>query len=303
VESAAHLRRQIELAEELGSVTGTMKSLAAVTIHQYEHSLHAVHEYVRAVELGVQIVLRGRTDLVDQLAAAPPGAPVRVLVLGSERGLCGPINRVIAAEARAVVDAVGAGADDGPVAVDVVASGARLAVELEAVGLAPLAVFPGPGSAAGIADLVEELLVHLDEWRAGVGPGRVVVVHPRTHPGGRQYDPVATPLLPLHHERLRELALRPWPTNQLPTWHGDRGAVLAALARQLVLVDLHRAHAETQVCVHRARLTAMQGAEDAITERLEQLSTRFHRQRQARITEELLDVVAGYESVGGPDRR
>lgn len=299
MDSAAHLRRQIELAEELGSVTGTMKSLAAVTIHQYEHALHAVHEYVRAVELGLQIVLRGRTDLVDRLTAAPDDAPVRLLVLGSERGLCGPINRVIAAAASAEVDDLRAA---GPGTVDVVASGTRLAAELEAVGLAPVEVFTGPASAAGIGDLVEELLVHLDDWRAGVGTGRVVVVHPRTRPGGRQYDPVGAPLLPLDRARLVDLATRPWPTNQLPTWHGAHGAVVAALARQLVLVDLHRAHAETQVCVHRARLAAMQGAEDAITERLGVLSTRFHRQRQARITEELLDVVSGYESVGGPHR-
>ncbi|HSL60019.1 MAG TPA: F0F1 ATP synthase subunit gamma [Acidimicrobiales bacterium] len=297
MESATHLRRQIELAEELGSVTGTMKSLAAVTIHQYEHSLHSLHEYVRAVELGLQIVLRGHADLVDQLTAAPPDAPVRVLVLGSERGLCGPINRVIAAEARAHVDALATGP------VDVVVSGTRLGAEVEAVGLAPVAVFPGPVSAAGITDLVEDLLVHLDAWRAGVGAGRVVVVHPRTRLGGRQYAPVASPLLPLGRDRLTQLAVSRWPTNQLPAWHGDRGVVVAALARQLVLVDLHRAQAETQVCVHRARLAAMQGAEDAIAERLEQLSTRYHRQRQARITEELLDVIAGYESVGGPDRR
>ena len=39
----------------------------------------------------------------------------------------------------------------------------------------------------------------------------------------------------------------------------------------------------------------MQNAEKNIGERLEELDVQFHRQRQMTITEELLDIVAGFE--------
>ena len=40
------------------------------------------------------------------------------------------------------------------------------------------------------------------------------------------------------------------------------------------------------------RLAAMQGAERNIEQRLEELHTQFHQQRQMTITEELLDIVS-----------
>jgi F-type H+-transporting ATPase subunit gamma len=306
VETTAALRRRIELTEDLRSVTGTMKSLAAVTLHQYERSVHAVHEYVRTVELGLQVVLRARPDLLPGPPApgGPPGGAgtaTLVVVFGSGRGLCGPLNRHVARAARAAVDALGDPSAGPPgEACTVVASGTRLAMELEAVGLAPGQVLPVPASAEGIGPRVEELLLLLDRWRPPGEPGRVLMVQPRPRTGGRQYEPEVVPLLPLDPGRLATLAGAPWPTRALPDWRGDVRQVLGALTRQLVFVDLHRALAETQMCVNRARLAAMQGAEENIGERLEKLSAQFHRQRQAAITGELFDVIAGFEAAGGP---
>jgi len=298
VDTTAVLRRRIELAEELRSVTGTMKSLAAVTVHQYERSVHALHEYSRTVELGLQVLLRARPELLPQ---PPPVTDPSLLlvVFGSARGLCGPLNRHVARRARTFVDEEARVAHTEPCAV--IASGTRAAMELEDVELRAGQVVETPGSAEGIGSLVQDLLVLIDQWRSEVGGGRVVLVHPRPQSGRQQYAPVVVPLLPLDPERLRELADAAWPTRILPTWRDDWLSVFAALTRQVLFVDLHRAHAETQVCVHRARLAAMQGAEENIDERLEQLSMRYHRQRQAAITDELLDVVSGFEAAGGTE--
>ena len=46
-----------------------------------------------------------------------------------------------------------------------------------------------------------------------------------------------------------------------------------------------------------SRLTAMQKAEENIEERLDNLNAQFNRQRQNAITEELLDIVAGFEAL------
>ena len=73
--------------------------------------------------------------------------------------------------------------------------------------------------------------------------------------------------------------------------------MLRALTRALLAVDLHRALAETAVAVHGSRLAAMQAAERAIDERIEDLQRAHHRVRQAQITEELHDVVAGFETI------
>lgn len=301
LETTARLRRRIELAEELHSVTGTMKSLAAVTLHQYERSLHPLREYVRTAELGLQILLRSRPETLAADEPSTPQLPALVIVFGSARGLCGPLNRHVARRARQLVDDLPT-IDDSTPDPTIVASGERIVGELEAVGLRPEQVIEAPASVEGITTLVEDLLVRIDDWRrTTTGPTRVVLVHPRHEPGTTRYSEVAVPLLPLDRARMRELAAAPWPTNVLPTWRGDWQRTFAAISRELVFVDLHRAVAETQVCVERARLIAMQGAEDNISKRLDELWTRLHRQRQAAITGELLDVISGYEAAGGAE--
>lgn len=48
-----------------------------------------------------------------------------------------------------------------------------------------------------------------------------------------------------------------------------------------------------------ARIAAMQAAEKNIEERLDELNGAFNKKRQSAITEELLDVVTGFEALGG----
>ncbi len=51
-----------------------------------------------------------------------------------------------------------------------------------------------------------------------------------------------------------------------------------------------------------SRLAAMQNAEKNIEDHLEEIFAAFHRQRQMTITEELLDIVSGYEALEADTR-
>jgi F-type H+-transporting ATPase subunit gamma len=66
--------------------------------------------------------------------------------------------------------------------------------------------------------------------------------------------------------------------------------------RQHYFVVLFRACAESLAAEHGSRLAAMQAAEKNVDERLEEVTGRFRRVRQERITSELLDVVSGFEA-------
>lgn len=52
-----------------------------------------------------------------------------------------------------------------------------------------------------------------------------------------------------------------------------------------------------------SRLNAMQRAERNIEERLDEMRGRFHQLRQQSITEELLDIVSGFEALGLNQKR
>ena len=81
----------------------------------------------------------------------------------------------------------------------------------------------------------------------------------------------------------------------------DTEALFAALVRQHLFMGLFHTGAESAASEHATRLAAMQAAERNIEDHLTEMNTAFRRLRQASITEELLDVVAGFEALSTAD--
>ena len=71
--------------------------------------------------------------------------------------------------------------------------------------------------------------------------------------------------------------------------------IFRSMIGEYLFVSVYRAFANSLASENASRLAAMQNAEKNIEERLEELDVQFHRQRQMTITEELLDIVAGFE--------
>jgi F-type H+-transporting ATPase subunit gamma len=106
--------------------------------------------------------------------------------------------------------------------------------------------------------------------------------------------------MPLGRDWLTSLCRQPWPTNLLPTFTIDWPELVSSLIRQHLFASFSRALAESLSAENAARLAAMQAAEKNIEERSDELTARYHRRRQNAITEELLDVTAGFEVLQGP---
>lgn len=285
METREQLQRKIAVAGDLRMVVGTMKGIAAVTIRQFEEALAALEDYRVTVELGLQVALgAGRGGLPVLTERTGPA----LVVFGSDHGLCGSLNRVVIDEAQQQVGLLPPDTEHWVIAV-----GERLADELGAAGLVPAHRYRAPASAGAITELVQDLLIVIEGWAA---QGRwVLLVTPRPTATATAYAPITHQLLPLDPDRMAALASRPWTSRRLPVVVGDPREALRSLTRSLIAVDLHRAVAETAVAVHRSRLAAMQAAERNIDERLEELHRSYHQVRQAGITEELLDVVSGFE--------
>ena len=72
----------------------TMKTLAAVSIRQYDKAVTSLRQYDRTVEMGLQIVMRGHQEQNNQPRPAP-GRRLGAIVFGSELGMCGQFNEVV----------------------------------------------------------------------------------------------------------------------------------------------------------------------------------------------------------------
>tara|TARA_A100000171_G_scaffold50967_1_gene63767 strand:+ start:27 stop:362 length:336 start_codon:yes stop_codon:yes gene_type:complete len=104
-------------------------------------------------------------------------------------------------------------------------------------------------------------------------------------------------LLPIDLAWLRQLSVRRWESPCLPTFGGEREELFSLLMRQSLYVSLYQACAESLASENASRIAAMQAAEKNIEETLDELNTAFKTRRQTAITEELLDVVVGFEAL------
>jgi len=290
METIESLRRRISSAEDLHGVVKTMKALAAVSIRQYERAVESLVEYARAVEMGFQILLQDTT-----------GGPVPLpqdgddgfgaIVFGSDQGLVGQFNDVIANHAVNEVNRLQVGHDR----CQWMAVGQRVLSRLEEAGLSAREWFPVPGSTAAITPAVQDMVLKLEAWQSQ-GITRIVLFHNKPR-SGASYDPDSVFLLPVDPAWFDDLAQRPWPCRSLPQYGMDSTQLFSCLIREYLFIALFRAFAESLASENASRLAAMQVAERNIEERIDALNGQFHQLRQSSIDAELFDLIAGFEAL------
>jgi F-type H+-transporting ATPase subunit gamma len=289
-DTAASLRRQIDSATDLQAVVRTMKAMAASSVGQYESAVRALDDYYGAVQLALAASFRqpGVRLGAEPRARTRSGVNVSV-VFGSDQGLVGPFNDVMA---QYVVDALG-GVEG---AHTVWAVGERMAARLEQTALTLDQRFTLPSSIDAITPLVEQIVVALVAVRERGDLEQVFLFHHRPH-AGAGYAPSRQRLLPLDAAWQRSLADTPWPTRNLPEVMHAGESTLRAFVAEFLFVSLYQSCAESLASENASRLAAMQRAEKNIEEMLEDLNRTFHRMRQSGIDEELFDLIAGYEAM------
>ena len=285
------LKHKITTADDLKSIVKTMKSLAAVSIHQYEKAVESLSEYDRTLELGWQILLqRHSLGLLKELSRPPE--KIGVVVFGSDWGMCGQFNERIAEYTQKYFTALAI--KDGNVAM--VNVGGKIGDRLKAIGYDCEAGFNLPSSVTGIAGVIQELVLTLEAWRKQQRVNQIIIIYNRII-SGTVYRPTRQQIFPLNSKWLQDLKHQKWTSASLPTFTMNEDKLAAALFRQYFFVSLYRACAESLKSENTSRLAAMQMAEKNITERLGELNMEFNQQRQTSITEELLDIVAGFEAL------
>jgi F-type H+-transporting ATPase subunit gamma len=288
------LKKKIQSTEDLQSLVKTMKALAAVNIRQHERAVESLKDYNKAVEMGLQIVLRNRPDLPIRSRRAPKDR-LGAIIFGSDQGMCGPLNDQVVSYAIRTMDEFGIQESI------LLAVGERVKGRLEDSGHQVADDFSVPSSVTGITPYVQDLLVKIDQWQSEKEINQVFLFY-SLHQTGASYRPHHVHLLPVDEEWLKRLTANPWPTRILPDYTLDWDSFFSALIREYLFTSLFRAFAESLASENASRLASMQAAEKNIEEQLSELKKQFHQRRQMAITEELLDIVSGFEALTSKKR-
>ncbi|MCB9106133.1 MAG: F0F1 ATP synthase subunit gamma [Anaerolineales bacterium] len=283
------LKRKMAIAEELHSIVRTMKVLAAVSIRQYEQAVKSLADYSETIELGLQIVLQHGLEPRPAIKPAA-GRRVGLVIFGSDQGMCGRFNEQIAA--YTLQHLTEAGSPDALI----LGVGQRVIGYLEQAERPIADYFAVPGTMAAITPLVQTMLIKIEGWREQQGVEQIALFYNKPV-SNAAYEPHREQFWPVDPAWLEALKAKPWPSRVRPTYRMAEEALFAALIRQQLFVSLYRACLESLAGENAARLMSMQAAERNLDERLQQLKVRYNHQRQSAITEELLDIVAGFEAL------
>lgn len=290
------MRRRIESAEDLYAVVRVMKALASASVRQYETAVASLAEYHRTIEAGLQIVLHNRPEALQSEQAE--SRHWGVIVFGSDQGMCGAFNEHAANFALEQLDRLAGSREDRSILV----VGSRVAGRLEDAGYTIAERFRMPSTVSGITSAVSNVLLKIEELRFHNGIDRFLLVHHRPTPPAGSW-PGKLQLLPIDRAWLAELAQRDWVSRSLPTFTMDWRRLFSSLIRQHLFVALYRAFAESLASENANRLASMHAAEKNIQNHLSRLTVEYQQGRQQAITEELLDIVAGFETLTRKENR
>lgn len=284
------MKRRIRSAEDMQSIVHTMRSFAAVNIKQYESAARASNDYLETVLKGLEMLrwlhpqqeTPPRTDS-DQL--------VGLVVYGSDQGMCGSFNEQITTYVHEIILSR---FDREQVRLQVV--GSRAADLMSDHGYEIDALYEVPSSVNGISNLTLDLLPNLEAWLRKYRLGTLIQFH-NIRIRKASWQPTHSRILPFELDEVLPATSSRWNSRSLPMITIDPENLYSELVHQYLFVMLYRAIANSLAGENASRIASMQAAEKNIGERLEELQKNYQLGRQEAITEELLDVITGFEAL------
>lgn len=281
------LRKKMRSAQELKKVVDTMKALAGVNVGIFEKVNQSLAEYHQTIELGLAAMLRqDKRQILELLRSGQTTGGIGVVVFGSDQGMVGKFNDYLAEMLVKRFASV-------PEELYIWPVGERISVKLQ--DRFPIEKqYRVPDSATSITMLVGQLVLDIVR-RQETGELKQLFIAFNTPRPGSSYESELQTLLPIDQNWLLQLSRQPWETKMIPQIYQNSTEAVVFYIREHIFVSLCRACANSLVTENVSRLSAMQRAEDNIHELLEELTLGYNQKRQSSITEELFDVIFGYD--------
>jgi F-type H+-transporting ATPase subunit gamma len=299
--SQRDVRNRIASVKNIQKITRAMEMVAAARLRRAEQRIEALRPYAGAI--------RRMTREAAQASGSVPRLPILVehdtvskvglLLIAGDRGLAGAFNSQIV---RAGVAAGREHQGENRTAV-YFASGRRAASSLRFRGLELAQSFTGFSDRPAFADARRIAATMMAAYVDGEVDQVEVLYNGYISPISQVVRREV--LLPLQQATVleddegEEQEQEEQPGQRaLVEYEPDPEQILQRLVPDYVEISIYRALLESTASEHGARMTAMRNASDNAGEIIEDLTLEMNRARQAEITQEIMEVVAGAEGLG-----
>lgn len=285
VESMQDIKRRIKSVTSTEHITNAMKLVSAGKLRKAKAIFEKTNENSHYITHTIAEIFNSNPDDVPQeyLVGNRQIKTTCYIVVTSCRGLCGGFNSNILKEAQREIDADW----EEPV---ILAIGTKGKEYFEKRGYNVFDDYLAPPENISFLETREMSKPIIEMYNKGE-IDEVVLIYTAFISSMEQEVRNIT-LLPFEVEHDPEILKH----NKQVEYEPSVEAVFNYLIPKYVEMMIHAAVVESATCEHAARRMAMENATDNAREMLDKLSLNYNRARQAAITDEIIEIVAGSEA-------
>jgi F-type H+-transporting ATPase subunit gamma len=286
--SLKDIRRRIGSVKNTQKITRAMKLVAAAKLRRAQENIVRARPYARELhEMIAELALRSDSHDHPLLEVRDPKR-VMLVVLTSDRGLCGAFNTNILRAAQTYVQE---NADvHEEIQLSVVGRKGRDYLNYREMEIKQY--FPGldVGNALERADEISQKII---EGFLGEDLDKVYLLYNEFKSAMSQRITVEQ-LLPIVPAEVDDAD-----AAVDFEYEPSKEAILDEILPMYVQVEVYRAALESTASEYGARMTAMENATNNASDMIGSLTLEYNKARQAAITKELLEIVSGAEALKG----
>lgn len=283
------IKRRIKAVQSTSKITKAMKMVSAAKFRKAQQRMFELRPYAERMS---GVLSRMAVDLdaeTHPLLAVRVRRNIEVLVITSDRGLCGAFNTNIQKAAahhiahlraegfNVTISCVGRKAKDYLKRrnIDIRNSWTGISGRLSYANAQEIAA---DVIESYVNETVDEVVMIYNEFKSVIAQ-KVVIAR-------------LLPLAPI------EAAKDALPVFDI-VYEPSKAEIFSSLIPKNVEIQIFRALLESQASEEAARMTAMENATKSANEMISKLSLQYNKARQASITKELMDIVGGVEALKG----
>ncbi len=290
--SGKELRTKIKSVENTKKITKAMEMISVSKMRKAQERMRAARPYSEKVRSIASNLGKANPEYVHAFMKTNDAKAVGLIVVSTDKGLCGGLNTNLF---RAVTVKLREAQTAGKTA-QTVAIGSKGQGFLTRIGAKVVSQVSHLGDKPHLDKLIGPVKVLLDAYVKG--EVSAVYLCYNKFVSTMKQDPVVEQLLPLSAEKMQA------ETKASGAQHGwdyiyepDAQTVIDELLVRYAEALVFQAVAENMASEHAARMVAMKAATDNAGNVIAELKLVYNKTRQAAITKELSEIVAGAAAV------
>ncbi len=285
--AAKEIRSKIGSVQNTQKITKAMEMVAASKMRKAMERGLATRPYASKIREVIGNLAQANSEFSHPFMESRPVKRVGVIVVSTDRGLCGGLNsnlfKTVLTKLR--------GWQTEEIEFDIALIGSKASGFFKRVG----GNIVGEVSALGDAPTLEQLLGFTKVMLDAYENGQIDELHIAYNEfvNTMTQDPTVEQLVPISRGEIERSASHQWDYLYEPG--GEE--VLAELLTRYLETIVYQAVVENIACEQAARMVAMKAASDNATSLIDELQLIYNKARQAAITQELSEIVAGAAAV------